>query len=108
MNRRLLARSLLPLVRSLSAPCFAVTTIPIVVDLIDLLPVQRWIYYCVDEYGKWPGLANEQLNQGRDLALTTDYRAVLGEVVAHTLGADNLEMIFPGASLARDRFLRLV
>ncbi|HZP07368.1 MAG TPA: DUF1501 domain-containing protein [Terracidiphilus sp.] len=59
-------------------------------------------------YGKWPGLANEQLNQGRDLALTTDYRAVLGEVVAHTLGADNLEMIFPGASLARDRFLRLV
>jgi uncharacterized protein (DUF1501 family) len=59
-------------------------------------------------YGKWPGLANEQLNQGRDLALTTDYRAVLGEVVAHTLGADNLEMIFPGVSLARDRFLRLV
>src|SRR5215472_3794620 len=59
-------------------------------------------------YGKWPGLANEQLNQGRDLALTTDYRQVLGEVVAHTLGADNLEMIFPGASLARDRFLRLV
>lgn len=59
-------------------------------------------------YGKWPGLANEQLNQGRDLALTTDYRQVLGEVVSHTLGAGNLEMIFPGASLARDRFLRLV
>src|SRR5207245_1531508 len=56
LNRRLLARALLPVVRSLPTPCFAVTTIPIVADLIDVLPVQRWIYYCVDEYGKWPGL----------------------------------------------------
>jgi glycosyltransferase involved in cell wall biosynthesis len=56
LNRRLLARTLLPLVRSLSTPCYAVTTIPIVVDLIDVLPVQRWIYYCVDDYGEWPGL----------------------------------------------------
>jgi glycosyltransferase involved in cell wall biosynthesis len=56
VNRRLLARTLLPLVRSLSAPCFAVTTIPIVADLIDILPVQRWVYYCVDDYGEWPGL----------------------------------------------------
>ncbi|HEY1766291.1 MAG TPA: DUF1501 domain-containing protein [Terracidiphilus sp.] len=59
-------------------------------------------------YGRWPGLDNEQLNQGRDLALTTDYRQVLGEVVMHTLGAGNLEMVFPGASLARERFLHLV
>jgi glycosyltransferase involved in cell wall biosynthesis len=56
LNRRLLARTLLPLVRSLSTPCFAVTTIPIVVDLVDVLPVQRWVYYCVDDYGQWPGL----------------------------------------------------
>jgi uncharacterized protein (DUF1501 family) len=59
-------------------------------------------------YGRWPGLSNEQLNQGRDLALTTDYREVLGEVVTQTLGATNLEMVFPGASLAPSRFLRLV
>jgi uncharacterized protein (DUF1501 family) len=59
-------------------------------------------------YGRWPGLSNEQLNQGRDLALTTDFRAVLGEVVTHTLGAENLEMVFPGAGLKRDGFLRLV
>jgi uncharacterized protein (DUF1501 family) len=58
-------------------------------------------------YGRWPGLSNEQLNQGRDLALTTDYRAVLGEVVTHTLGAENLETVFPGAGLRRDAFLRL-
>src|SRR5208282_710324 len=59
-------------------------------------------------YGKWPGLSNEQLNQGRDLALTTDYRQVLGEVLTHSLGAENLEVVFPGARIARSGFLRLV
>jgi uncharacterized protein (DUF1501 family) len=59
-------------------------------------------------YGRWPGLENEQLNEGRDLALTTDFRQVLGEVVAQTLGAENLEMVFPGARLNRANFLRLV
>ena len=59
-------------------------------------------------YGRWPGLADEQLNQGRDLALTTDYRQVLGEVVSRTLGAANLDLVFPGAGLAPNRFLRLV
>ncbi|MGD0914595.1 MAG: DUF1501 domain-containing protein [Terracidiphilus sp.] len=59
-------------------------------------------------YGKWPGLSNEQLNQGRDLALTTDYRAVLGEVVTNTIGTRDLDKIFPGASLDPARFLRLV
>ncbi|MGO9436140.1 MAG: DUF1501 domain-containing protein [Terracidiphilus sp.] len=59
-------------------------------------------------YGKWPGLDNEQLNEGRDLALTTDYRDVLGEVVSRSLGASNLEMVFPGARIAPSNFLRLV
>jgi len=59
-------------------------------------------------YGKWPGLSNEQLNQGRDLALTTDYRAVLGEVVTRTIGTRDLEKVFPGASLDPHNFLRLV
>ncbi|KAA6464899.1 DUF1501 domain-containing protein [Acidobacteria bacterium AB60] len=59
-------------------------------------------------YGRWSGLEKEQLNEGRDLALTTDYRAVLGEVVSKTLGADNLERVFPGARLRADGFLRLM
>ncbi len=46
-------------------------------------------------YGPWPGLANEQLNEGRDLALTTDFRAVLGELVTNHLGARNLRSVFP-------------
>lgn len=59
-------------------------------------------------YGKWPGLDNDQLNEGRDLALTTDFRDVLGEVVSRTLGANNLEAVFPGARLTPSSFLRLL
>jgi uncharacterized protein (DUF1501 family) len=58
-------------------------------------------------YGKWPGLSNEQLNEGRDLTITTDYRNVLGEVVSKTLGANNLEVTFPGARLTPNHFLGL-
>jgi len=44
---------------------------------------------------QWPGLAPAQLDQG-DLAVTTDYRDVLWEVLAQRLGATNLGSIFPG------------
>lgn len=47
-------------------------------------------------YGRWPGLAPEQLYEGRDLALTTDFRAVFSEVAAQHLGAQHLDRIFPG------------
>jgi uncharacterized protein (DUF1501 family) len=59
-------------------------------------------------YGRWPGLDNDQLNEGRDLTLTTDFRQVLGEVVTRTLGAENLELVFPGAQISPRGFLRLV
>lgn len=49
-------------------------------------------------HGKWPGLEPEQLNEGRDLALTTDFRSVFGEVVRKHLGASALDKIFPGFS----------
>ncbi len=58
-------------------------------------------------YGKWPGLAEEQLNEGRDLKVTTDYRNVLGEIVTSTLGGRNLEATFPGARLGPAKFLGL-
>ncbi|HLJ54564.1 MAG TPA: DUF1501 domain-containing protein [Chthonomonadaceae bacterium] len=46
--------------------------------------------------GKWPGLAPEQLYENRDLALSTDFRAVFGEVAVRHLGAQGLAKIFPG------------
>jgi uncharacterized protein (DUF1501 family) len=53
-------------------------------------------------------VANEQLNEGRDLAVTTDFRQVLGEAVAKSIGARNLDLVFPGAQLRQDRFLRMI
>jgi uncharacterized protein (DUF1501 family) len=47
-------------------------------------------------YGSWPGLQKDQLYESRDLALTTDFRDVLGEVLAGHFGAQGLETIFPG------------
>jgi uncharacterized protein (DUF1501 family) len=47
-------------------------------------------------YGKWPGLESSQLYEGRDLALTTDFRDVFGEVAVRHLGAANVNSIFPG------------
>ena len=47
-------------------------------------------------HGRWPGLAPEQLNEGRDLALTTDFRAVFGEVADKHLGAVSTSRLFPG------------
>ena len=46
-------------------------------------------------YGRWPGLAPEVLHENRDLALTTDYRAVCSEVLAHHLNRESGK-IFPG------------
>ena len=56
-------------------------------------------------YGDWPGLAEEQLYEGRDLALTTDFRDVLGELVSKHLGNPNLKAVFPGYQDAKFRGL---
>lgn len=46
-------------------------------------------------YGKWPGLANEELDKGVDLAVTTDYRTVLSEILIKRKLAEDHRMIFP-------------
>ncbi len=51
-------------------------------------------------YGNWPGLANEQLYDRADLAVTTDYRQVLGELVVRRLGNKNLGAVFAGINYA--------
>ena len=48
--------------------------------------------------GRWPGLEPEQLYEGRDLALTTDFRAVFGEVLRGHLGASSIAPVFPDFS----------
>lgn len=46
-------------------------------------------------HGKWPGLNDHQLNEGRYLALTTDFRFVLGEELSKHTGLKELSTVFP-------------
>lgn len=47
-------------------------------------------------HGTWPGLAAGQLVEGTDLAVTTDYRRVLSEILIRRLRNPNLAQVFPG------------
>jgi len=47
-------------------------------------------------YGRWPGLEKENRFEERDLAVTTDFRQVLSEVLKSHLGVSNLPKVFPG------------
>jgi len=55
-------------------------------------------------YGDWKGLRSDQLNEGRDLAVTTDFRDVFAEVANKHLGAKDLSKIFPHYSLTAAKF----
>lgn len=59
-------------------------------------------------YGRWPGLEPEQLYQGRDLALTTDFRTVFSEVAVQHLGAAHVDRIFPGYTGSKRDWLGIV
>ncbi len=59
-------------------------------------------------YGRWPGLDQSQLYEGRDLALTTDFRQVIGEAVARHMGNKNLANVFPGYDNQPGKFLKLL
>ncbi len=59
-------------------------------------------------YGRWPGLDQSQLYQGRDLALTTDFRQVLGEAVLRHMGNRHLGEVFPGYENQTGKFLGLL
>src|SRR5207302_11026203 len=47
-------------------------------------------------YGRWPGLDSRHLYEGRDLEVTTDFRAVLGEGLTNHMGNKELTKVFPG------------
>jgi len=59
-------------------------------------------------YGRWPGLDQSQLYEGRDLALTTDFRRVLGEAVYRHLGNKALDQVFPGFQNDPAQFVRML
>jgi len=54
--------------------------------------------------GRWPGLAPDKLYEGRDLALTTDFRDLLGEVLVRHLDVRDLSRVFPGHTVSPSQF----
>ncbi|MFZ5830721.1 MAG: glycosyltransferase [Planctomycetota bacterium] len=56
LNRHLLELQLRPVLDAAASPVVAITTVPNVADLIDRLPVARWVYYCVDDFSNWKGM----------------------------------------------------
>jgi uncharacterized protein (DUF1501 family) len=59
-------------------------------------------------YGRWPGLEEPHLYEGRDLAVTTDFRMVLSEVVSGYLGNKDLKKVFPGFEGRPDQFIKFL
>jgi uncharacterized protein (DUF1501 family) len=59
-------------------------------------------------YGRWPGLGEGQLNEGRDLALTTDFRSVLGEILRKHNGVKDLGPVFPSFDNDPRKFTGLI
>ena len=55
-------------------------------------------------YGRWPGLSAGRLYDGRDLAVTTDFRDVFGEVVVKHLGLQDPTSVFPGYRIEPGKF----
>jgi uncharacterized protein (DUF1501 family) len=46
--------------------------------------------------GRWPGLAHDALDEGADLAVTTDYRMPLAEILTAHMKTADLTPVFPG------------
>jgi uncharacterized protein (DUF1501 family) len=59
-------------------------------------------------YGDWKGLSNSNLNEGRDLAVTTDFRDVFAEVASKHLGNTKLDKIFPNYTIADSKRLKFL
>ncbi len=88
LNRRLLLRGLAPIVEAMPQPVRAITTLPIVADLVGSLPVQRWVYYCVDDFSVWPGLDQQAMAEmEQDLVSRVDVLLAVSENLQERLAA---------------------
>lgn len=86
LNRYLLKRALRDVVDSGDGPITAITTLPIVADLIGELDVDRWIYYCVDDFSVWPGLDQKTLKlMESELIQGVDSIIAVSETLQHRI-----------------------
>ncbi len=106
LNARLIARAVHRALgpRRPDQKRIVVTTLPITADLPGRLDVDRWVYYCVDDFSVWPGL-DAQVMQAMEQQLVTRVDAVIA--VSETLrqrmagfGADNVALLTHGIDLS--------
>ena len=76
LNRWLLTRHLRRLARPLPAPPVVVTTVPVVADLVSVFPEWVWVYYCVDDFGSWPGVDQRAIRRMEERLVRECYRLV--------------------------------
>jgi len=94
LNRKLLLRALTPVTAGLPSPPVVVTTLPLVADLIGELPAARWVYYCVDDFGVWPGYDGEtMLRMERELVPKVDAAVAVSETLQAKLAAMGRESL---------------
>ena len=61
VNKKMLVSQIKPVLEAHNGPVVAITTVPYVCDLIGSLPVDRWVYYCVDDWSAWPEMDSSTL-----------------------------------------------
>jgi len=59
-------------------------------------------------HGKFPKLLEENLFEGRDLPVTTDFRDLVGEILVRHLGVPDLKRVFPGREIKPSAFVGAV
>jgi glycosyltransferase involved in cell wall biosynthesis len=103
LNQRLLTRTLTPLLKLQAEAPIVLTTIPLVADLVGRLPVAGWVYYCVDDFGSWPGYDGITLAaMERELVPRMDATIAVSTTLQQNLkrlGGANPELLTHGVSL---------
>jgi uncharacterized protein (DUF1501 family) len=59
-------------------------------------------------YGDWKGLKSSELFEGRDLAVTTDFRDVFAEIAYKHLGVKNLSRVFPNYQINKSNWRNFI
>lgn len=89
INQWLLTRQLSAVLKEMPRPITAITTLPITADLAGTIDVDRWVYYCVDDFSQWPGLDGKTLRtMDRDMIRKADSILAVSETLQRTIAAE--------------------
>lgn len=87
LNVWLLRHELRKSLSKISTPVIAITTLPIVADVMGALSeIEKWVYYCVDDWSQWPGMDSQPLAEmERQLVAQADLLVSAGVVLQERL-----------------------